>query len=97
MKKNILGSRKEENLVYIQSTLQIISQKHPRYNKESPFNICDQCIENAICVDKEIQPNVLVEIPPIAMDEEKLPLESDSYLEILMIRDLNDVDDNDVA
>ena len=97
MKKNILGSIKEENLVYIQSTLQLISQKHPRYNKEGPFNRWDQCINNAICVDYEIQPNGLVEIPPVSMDEEELPLESDSYLESLLIKDLNDADENDLV
>ena len=31
------------------------------------------------------------------MDEEELPLESDSYLESLLIKDLNDVDDNDLV
>ena len=70
--------------------------KTPKVQQGGSFqHICDQCIDNSICVDKEIQPNVLVEI--ISMDEEKLPLESDAYLERLLIKELNDVDDNDVA
>ena len=47
-------------------------------------------------MDSKIQPYVLVEIPLVVMDEKEPPLESDAYLESLMIEDLNDVDDNDM-
>ena len=49
---------------------------------------------------EEIEPDGLVEIPPVAIDEEP-PLDSDTYLESLLTEDLLDVDvdadDSDVA
>ena len=99
MKRNRLGSKKTENLVYIHSTLRIIYQKDPGY-KESPFKRWDQYTDDVVCVDEEIEPDGLVEIPPVAIDEEP-PLDSDTYLESLLTEELPDVDvdadDSDVA
>ena len=94
MKRNRLGSKKAENLVYIHSTLRLISRKDPGY-KEGPFKRWDQYTDDAICVDEEIQPNGLVELPLVTIDEHEPQLESDSYLESLLIEDLSDADDID--
>ena len=94
MKRNRLGSKKAENLVYIHSTLRLISRKDPRY-KEGPFKRWDQYIDDATCVDEEIQPDGLVELPIVTADEFDPQLESDSYLESLLTEDLSDVDDID--
>ena len=67
MKRNRLGSKKAENLVYIHSTLRLISQKDPGY-KEGPFKRWDQMVADATCVNEEIQPYGLNEIPPVIMD-----------------------------
>ena len=50
-------------------------------------------VEDATCVDEEIPPKGLVEIPSIAMDVEEPPLESDDYLESLLTKDLDDDSD----
>ena len=92
MKRNRLGSKKAENLVYIHSTLHLISRKDPGY-KEGPFKRWDQLVDDATCVDEEIQPDGLVEIPSIVMDVEEPPLESDDYLESLLAEDLDDDSD----
>ena len=89
-----MGSKKAENLVYIHSTLRLISRKDPGY-KEGPFKRWDQYTDNAICVDEDVQPDGLVEIPPVALDEQELTLESDNYLESLLTKDLSDADDID--
>jgi len=95
VKRNRLGSKKAENLVYIHSTLRLISRKDPGY-KEGPFKRWDQYNDDATCVDEEMQPDGLLEIPSVTMDEEP-PLESDSYLESLLTEDIEDVDhDSDV-
>ena len=92
MKRNRLGLKKAENLVYIHSTLRLISRKDPGY-KEGPFKRWDQLVDDATCVDEEIQLDGLVEIPSVVMDIEEPPLESDDYLESLLAEDLDD--DND--
>ena len=92
MKRNRLGLKKAENLVYIHSTLRLISQKDSGY-KEGPFKRWDQLVDDATCVDEEIHPNGLVEIPSIVMDVEEPPLESDDYLESLLTEDLHDDSD----
>ena len=51
-------------------------------------------VDDATCVDEEIHPDGLVEIPSIVMDVEEPPLESDDYLESLLVVDLDD--DSDV-
>ena len=93
----MLASKKAKKLVYIHSTLRLISQKDPSY-KEGPFKKWDQYTNDVVCVDEEIEPNGLIEIPLVVLDEVS-PLESDSYLESILTKDLNDVDDhdNDVA
>jgi len=48
-----------------------------------------------MCVDGKIQPNSLIELPPIAMDEQEPQDESDSYLESMLTEELSDA--NDVA
>ena len=93
MKRNRLGSKKAENLVYIHSTLRLIARKDPGY-KEGPFKRWDQFVDDATCVDEEIQPDGLVEIPPVAMDEDMPQLESDDYIENLLAENLDD-DDSD--
>ena len=50
-------------------------------------------VADATCVNEEIQPDGLVEIPSIVMDVEDPPLESDDYLESLLAKDLNDDSD----
>eukprot|EP00253_Pinus_taeda_P035891 PITA_35891 len=95
VKRNRLGSKKAENLVYIHNTLRLISRKDLGY-KEGPFKRWDQHIDDASCVDEEIQPDGLIELPPIAMDEQEPEDESDSYLENMLAEDLSDVDDMDV-
>ena len=93
MKRNRLGLKKEENLFYIHSTLHLISQKYLGY-REGPFKRWDQLVDDATCVDEEIQRDGLVEIPSIVMDVEEPPLESDDYLESLLTKELDD--DSDV-
>ena len=46
-----------------------------------------------LCVDEEIQPDDLIELPPVAMDEQEPQDESDSYLESMLTEDLSDADD----
>ena len=92
MKRNRLGSKKAENLVYIHSTLRLISRKDPGY-KEGPFKRWDQLVDDATCVDEEIQSDGLVEIPSIVMDVKEPPLESNDYLESLLTKDLDDDSD----
>ena len=94
MKINKLGSKKAENLVYIHSTLRLISRKDPGY-KEGPFKRRDQNTDDAIYVDEEIQPDGLVELSLVTIYEHEPQLESDSYLESLLTEDLSDADDND--
>ena len=83
--------KKVENLVYIHSTLRLISRKDPGY-KEGPFKRWDQYTDDATCVDEEIQPDGLVELPPLIADDPDGQLESDAYLESLLAEDLNDVE-----
>ena len=78
--------------MYIHSTLCLISQKDLGY-REDPFKRWDQYIDYAMCVGEEIQPDGLIELPPIAMDEKEPQDESDSYLESMLTEDLSDVDD----
>lgn len=78
--------------MYIHNTLCLISRKDSGY-KEGPFKISDQYTDDAMCVDEEIQPNGLIELPPVAMDEQGPQDESDSYLESMLTEDLGDVDD----
>ena len=92
MKRNILGSKKVENLVYIHSTLRLISQKDPGY-KEGCFKRWGQLVDDVTCVDEEMQPDGFVEIPPVVMDAKEPPLESDDYLESLLVEDLDDDSD----
>ena len=92
MKRNILGLKKKENLVYIHSTLRLISCKDLGY-KEGPFKRWDQLVDDATCVDEEIQSEGLVKVPSIVMDVEEPPLESDDYLESLLTEDLDDDSD----
>ena len=94
MKRNRLESKKAENLVYIHSILRLISRKDPRY-KESPLKRWDQSTDDATCVDEKIQPDGLVELPLVTIDEQEPQLESDSHLESLLTEDLSDVDDID--
>ena len=98
MKRDGLGSKKAKNLVYIHSTLRLISRKDSGY-KEGPFKRWDQYTNYATCVDEEIQPDGLVEIPIVTADEFDPQLESDSYLESLLtenLSDANDIDPEDV-
>ena len=81
--------------MYIHSTLCLISRKDPGY-KEGPFKRWDQYTDDATCVDEEIQPDGLVELPVVTIDEQETQLDSDSYLESLLTEDLSDVDDIDV-
>lgn len=76
VKRNRLGSKKAENLVYIHSTLCLISQKDLGY-KEGPFKRWGQYTNDAMCVGEEIQPNGLIELPPVAMDVKEPQDESD--------------------
>ena len=46
-------------------------------------------------MDEEIQPDGLVELPLVTVDEHEPQLESDSYLESLLTEDLSDADDID--
>ena len=92
MNGNRLGSKKAENLVYIHSTLRLISRKDQGY-KEGPFKRWDQLVDDATCVDEEIQPDGLVKLPSVVMDVEEPPLESDDYLESLLTEDLDDDSD----
>ena len=69
-----------------------MSRKDPRY-KEGPFKRWDQLVNDAKCMDEEIQPDGLDEIPSIVMDVEKPPLESDDYLVSLLTEDLDDDSD----
>ena len=46
-----------------------------------------------MCVDEEIQPNGLIELSLIAMDEQEPQDESDPHLESMLTEDLSDVDD----
>jgi hypothetical protein len=82
VKRNWLGSKKANNLVYIHNTLHLISQKYPGY--ESPFNKWDQYIDDATCVDKDRQPDGLVKLPPVTVPKDDHMLESDDYLESLL-------------
>ena len=92
MKRNRLGSKKAKNPVYIHSTLHLIPRKDLGY-KEGPFKRWDQLVDDATCVDEEIQLDGLVKIPSIVMDVEEPPLESDDYLESLLTEDLHDDSD----
>ena len=67
---NRLGSKKAKNLVCIHSTLCLISRKDPGY-KEGPFKRWDQYTDDAMCVEEEIQPNGLIELPLVALDEQE--------------------------
>jgi len=49
-----------------------------------------------MCVDEEIQPDGLIELPPIAINEQEPQDESDSYMESMLTEDLSDADDMDV-
>ena len=68
--------------------------ERPGY-KESPLKRWDQYTDDVICVDEEIQPNGLVELPLATINEQEPQLESDSYLESLLTEDLSDDDDID--
>ena len=46
-----------------------------------------------MCVDEEIQPDGLIELPSTVMDEQEAQDESDSYLESMLTEDLSDADD----
>ena len=46
-----------------------------------------------MCVDEEIQPDGLIVLPPVAMDEQESQDESDSYLERMLTEGLSDADD----
>jgi len=74
----MLGSKKAKNLVYIHSTLRLISQKNQRY-KEGPFKRWDQYTNDATCVDEEIQPNGFVESFPAIPISSKLDFEPERY------------------
>lgn len=87
----MLGSKKAENLVYVHSTFRLISRKDPGY--EGPFKRWDQYTNDAMCVDEEIQPDGLIELPTIAMDEKEPQDESNPYLDSMLTKDLRDVDD----
>ena len=50
-------------------------------------------IDDVVCVDEEVEPNGLVELPLVTMDEQEPALESDPYLESSLTKDLSDVDD----
>lgn len=78
--------------MYIHSTLCLISRKDLRY-KEGLFKRWDQYTDDVMCVGEEIQPDGLIELPPVAMDEKEPREESDSYLESMLTEDLSDVDD----
>jgi len=56
----------------------------------------DQYTDDFMCVDEEIQPDGLIELPPISMDEKKPQDESDYYLESMLTKNLCDADDMDV-
>ena len=86
--------KKGRELRYIHSTLRLISRKDPGY-KEGPFKRWDQYTDDAMCVDEEIQPDGLIELPSTVMDEQEAQDESDSYLESMLTEDLSDVDDMD--
>eukprot|EP00253_Pinus_taeda_P014811 PITA_14811 len=94
-KRNRFGSKKAENLMYIHSTLCLISRKYLGY-KEGPFKRWDQYTNDVMCVDKEIQPDGLIELPPVAMDEQEPQDESDSYMESMLTENMSDADDIDV-
>ena len=79
VKINKLGLKKAENLVYIHSTLRLVSQKYWRY-KEGPFKRWDQYTYDVIYVDEDIEPYGLVDLPQFTIDEQKTQLESDFYL-----------------
>lgn len=81
--------------MYIHNTLCLISRKDPRY-KEGPFKRWDQYADHAMCVDEEIQPDGLIELPPVIINEQEPQDESDSYLESMQTEDMSDVGDMDV-
>lgn len=91
----MLCSKKVDKLVYVHSTLSLISQKYLGY-KEGPFRRWGQYTDDVMCVDQEIQPNGLIELHPVAMDEQEPQDESDSYLESMLTEDLSDANDMDV-
>ena len=64
---------------YIHSTLCLIYWKYPGH-KEGPFMRWNKYTDDAVCVDEEIELDYLNKIPPVAMDEEGPPIESESYL-----------------
>ena len=97
-KRNRLGSKKAENLVYIHSPLRLLSRIDPGYI-EGPSAKWDQIAhdgEFAAMGDEVVEPNGLNELPPILLPSEEPELESDEYLDSILAEDF-DMDDQNIA
>ncbi|XP_059076405.1 uncharacterized protein LOC131078326 [Cryptomeria japonica] len=95
LKRNRLGSKKAENLVYIHSSLRLLSRVDPGYN-EGPSAKWDQISPDgdvAAIVDEVAKVDGLADLPPVILPSEEPEFESDDYLESLIADDL-DMDDH---
>ncbi|XP_059076869.1 uncharacterized protein LOC131075043 [Cryptomeria japonica] len=91
MRRNQLGSKKAKNLVYIHSSLRLLSHVDPGYN-ECPSAKWDQISpdgEAAAILDEVVEADGLIDLPPVILPSEELELESDDYLESLIDEDLD--------
>lgn len=95
LSRNRLGSKKAETLVYIHSSLRLLSRIDPGYN-EGPSAKWGQISPNgevAAIVDEVVEADGLADLPPIILPSEELEFESDDYLESLIAEDL-DIDND---
>ena len=95
--RNRLGSKKAEKLVYIHSSLRLLSRLDPGYN-DGPSSKWDQISpdgELAALVDGEVEVDGLIDLPIIILPTKEPELESDDYLDSIITEDL-DMDDEDI-
>ena len=95
--RNRLGSKKAEKLVYIHSSLRLLSRLDPGYN-DGPSSKWDQIPpdgELAALVDGEVEVDGLIDLPIIILPTKEPELESDDYLDSIITEDL-DMDGEDI-
>ena len=93
-----MGSKKAENLVYIHSTLRLLSRVDPTY-MEGPSAKWDQIAHDggvAAMVEEAVDPNGLNDLPPVVLPLEEPELESEDFLESMIAEDL-DMDDHNLV